>query len=170
MEQEQQNNAQYFLDLIQKSRKGKFKVYIDSKGVKHKVQGYEDKALALIENKGNVQRIVSQKSKIRKMFPIKYDVDKIYYPDLIVKVKGEVRVVEVKSDYYFIKDLDKNIKKFHQCSKAIQQSKGRSFWLSLYERYGKFCAIIKNPTSKADIKRKLKKQGYKISKNRLVKL
>jgi two-component system sensor histidine kinase KdpD len=28
MEQEQQNNAQHFLDLIQKSRKGKFKVYI----------------------------------------------------------------------------------------------------------------------------------------------
>lgn len=28
MEQEKQNNAQHFLDLIQKSRKGKFKVYI----------------------------------------------------------------------------------------------------------------------------------------------
>jgi two-component system sensor histidine kinase KdpD len=28
MEREQQNNAQHFLDLIQKSRKGKFKVYI----------------------------------------------------------------------------------------------------------------------------------------------
>lgn len=28
MEQEQQNNAQHFLDLIQKSRKGKFKIYI----------------------------------------------------------------------------------------------------------------------------------------------
>ena len=28
MEQEKQNNAQHFLDLIQKSRKGKFKIYI----------------------------------------------------------------------------------------------------------------------------------------------
>ena len=28
MEQERENNAQHFLDLIQKSRKGKFKIYI----------------------------------------------------------------------------------------------------------------------------------------------
>ena len=28
MEQEKQNNAQHFLDLIQKSRRGKFKIYI----------------------------------------------------------------------------------------------------------------------------------------------
>jgi two-component system sensor histidine kinase KdpD len=35
MELEQQNNAQHFLDLIQKSRKGKFKIYIGmSAGVK----------------------------------------------------------------------------------------------------------------------------------------
>lgn len=148
----------------------KFKVYTDKNGIEHKVQGYEDKALALIESKSRVQSIVSQKSKIRKLFPIQYDGDKIYYPDLIVKVKGDLRVVEVKSDYYLIKDLDKNIKKFHQCSKAIQQSRGRSFWLFLYERYGKFCAIIKNPTNKSDIKRKLKKQGYRIKDNRLVKL
>ena len=55
MEQEKQNNAQHFLDLIQKSRKGKFKVYIGMSAGVGKTFRMLQEAHTLLRNGVNVK-------------------------------------------------------------------------------------------------------------------
>src|SRR3954471_11088574 len=50
MKQEKENNAQHFLDLIQKSRKGKFKVYIGMSAGVGKTYRMLQEAHALLKN------------------------------------------------------------------------------------------------------------------------
>ena len=50
MEQEKQNNAQHFLDLIQKSRKGKFKIYIGMSAGVGKTYRMLQEAHSLLKN------------------------------------------------------------------------------------------------------------------------
>jgi len=50
MEQEKENNAQHFLDLIQKSRKGKFKVYIGMSAGVGKTYRMLQEAHSLLKN------------------------------------------------------------------------------------------------------------------------
>ena len=55
MEQEKQNNAQHFLDLIQKSRRGKFKVYIGMSAGVGKTYRMLQEAHSLLKNKIDVK-------------------------------------------------------------------------------------------------------------------
>ena len=55
MEQEKQNNAQHFLDLIQKSRKGKFKVYIGMSAGMGKTYRMLQEAHTLLKNRIDVK-------------------------------------------------------------------------------------------------------------------
>ena len=55
MEQEKQNNAQHFLDLIQKSRKGKCKVYIGMSAGVGKTYRMLQEAHTLLKNRIDVK-------------------------------------------------------------------------------------------------------------------
>lgn len=91
----------------------KWKIYKYNNGVEVKVQGYEPLALSLLECKHKLKQedIITQfDNEIYYTFTKRYHK---YFPDIYIKSLN--KIIEVKSDYTYIKALHKNILKKKAC-------------------------------------------------------
>lgn len=91
----------------------KWKIYKFNNGKEIKVQGYEPLALSLLENKYEIKQIdiITQfDNQIYYTFIKKYHK---YFPDIYIKSLN--KIIEVKSDYVYKKELQKNILKKKAC-------------------------------------------------------
>jgi hypothetical protein len=104
-------------EIFQKAQNSlyKYKEYIFPSGRKTQVQGYEPIAIDMlleIYNENDIQTCNEHKLKI------KYTMDNsnhFYYPDLFII--SENLIIEVKSDYTYLADEDKNLIKANTCLK-----------------------------------------------------
>ena len=108
-------NPMQNLEIFNKSNNNakKWKIYKFNNGKEVKVQGYEHLALSLLENKHKIKQddIITQfDNEIYYTFIKKYHK---YFPDIYIKSLN--KIIEVKSDYVYIKELRKNIMKKKAC-------------------------------------------------------
>ncbi len=88
-------------------------MYKFNNGKEVKVQGYEHLVLSLLENKYKIKQddIITQfDNEIYYTFIKKYHK---YFPDIYIKSLN--KIIEVKSDYVYKKELQKNIIKKKAC-------------------------------------------------------
>lgn len=91
----------------------KWKIYKFNNGKEVKVQGYEPLALSLLENKHKINQddIITQfDNEIYYTFIKNYHK---YFPDIYIKTLN--KIIEVKSDYTYKRELQKNIIKKKAC-------------------------------------------------------
>ena len=91
----------------------KWKIYKFNNGKEVKVQGYEHLALSLLENKHKIKQddIITQfDNEIYYTFIKKYHK---YFPDIYIKSLN--KIIEVKSDYTYKREFQKNIMKKKAC-------------------------------------------------------
>lgn len=109
------SNPMQNLEIFNKSNNNakKWKMYKFNNGKEVKVQGYEHLALSLLENKYKLKQndIITQfDNQIYYTFIKKYHK---YFPDIYIKSLN--KIIEVKSDYVYKKELQKNIIKKKAC-------------------------------------------------------
>jgi hypothetical protein len=107
-------------EIALKMKISNYKDYILPSGKIVQVQGYEDRALdILLEKYDEYDLIISNKNIFKELGAIKYigkdNKEHYYYPDIYIK--SENKVIEVKSNYTFHKEYDKNILKKKACIK-----------------------------------------------------
>ena len=129
-------------EIFEKNQKARFKMkeYIFPSGRIDSVQGYEPQALDyFITNGGNEDDIITDTNEIElkcgKIFYHFKDGGHRYYPDLYQISKH--KIIEVKSDYIFKKEEDKNLKKREAC---INAEINFEFWIM--EENGNLLKII----------------------------
>lgn len=107
-------NPMQNLEIFTKSNNAyKWKIYKFNNGTEIKVQGYEPLALSLLEYKHKIKQddIITQfDNEIYYTFTKKYHK---YFPDIYIKSLN--KIIEVKSDYTYNKELYKNIIKKKAC-------------------------------------------------------
>jgi hypothetical protein len=108
-------NPMQNLEIFNKSNNNakKWKIYKFNNGKEVKVQGYENLALSLLENKYEINQddIITQfDNEIYYTFIKNYHK---YFPDIYIKTLN--KIIEVKSDYVYKKELQKNIMKKKAC-------------------------------------------------------
>jgi hypothetical protein len=108
-------NPMQNLEIFNKSNKNakKLKIYKYNNGKEIKVQGYEPLALSLLENKYKINSddIITQfDNEIYYTFIKKYHK---YFPDIYIKSLN--KIIEVKSDYMYVRELQKNLMKKKAC-------------------------------------------------------
>ena len=110
------------------SEKYKFKTYTLPSGKEIKIQGYENKFLdEYFKNGGLEDDITSQGKDIDKIWYYGTDGKKHrYFPDFYIKSKN--KIIEVKSDYTYKADLEKNLLKEKACLNM-----GYSFEFKIYK-------------------------------------
>lgn len=95
----------------------KYKQYILPSGKTIMIQGYEDYVLDDLLKTYNENDIITSVKEINKYIgPIYYydkNIKRRYYPDIYIK--SENKIIEVKSDYTYDKDLLKNKSKQNRC-------------------------------------------------------
>jgi hypothetical protein len=104
--------------IHEKQNAYKYKEYTLPSGRIVKVQGYEDRALdILLEQYNEHDLLISAKNIFKEFGGIKYKgnngKEHYYYPDIYIKSKH--KIIEVKSNYTFYKDYDKNMLKKQAC-------------------------------------------------------
>jgi hypothetical protein len=104
--------------VFQKSQKYKQKDFIFKNGKAVKVIGYEPLALKILEEIFDIDDII-----VNPKFTISYQTKK-YHPDIYIKSKN--LLIEVKSEYTFKKDYEKNMKKREA---SISQGFSFEFWV-----------------------------------------
>ena len=102
----------------------KRKEYILPSGNKINVQGYEPFALDIllkIYNEKNIKTSTNEQPIIWYNFK-----NKKHRHFLDIYIESENKIIEVKSDYYYEKDIDKNLAKQKCC---IEQGYNYEFWI-----------------------------------------
>lgn len=94
------------LSAIKRSNRGMYqkKIFTFPSGRTEKVQGYEPQALSILLSEGYHEDDI-----LTSVPVIKYDEHRRYLPDIYIKSKN--LLIEVKSDYTFKVDLDRNLRK-----------------------------------------------------------
>lgn len=119
-------NPMQNLKIFNKSNNNakKWKIYKFNNGKEVKVQGYESLALSLLEYKHKIKEddIITQfDNDIYYTFTKRYHK---YFPDIYIKSLN--KIIEVKSDYIYNKELQKNIMKKKAC---IYSGYDFEFWI-----------------------------------------
>lgn len=127
----------------------KHKLVTDKRGQRHCVQGYEDRAILHMDKFKWITRISTKWNEVPRYRYKQNGQTRNYYPDMIVFSQNSAHVIEVKSEYTLMVELDRNIKKFQVATKSCLR-KGYSFWLFCYLKSGKLIKI-KNPKCRADL-------------------
>jgi hypothetical protein len=94
------------------------KKYVFPNGREELVQGYENRCLDIILNEFDENDIIvdnMKKTTIKYLCPIKNKIC-LYIPD--IEIPSQKIIIEVKSDYYYEKDKEKNEAKFKATVKA----------------------------------------------------
>ncbi|MEM4260988.1 MAG: hypothetical protein QXG00_07140 [Candidatus Woesearchaeota archaeon] len=95
----------------------KFKEYISPTGKKYRVKGYEGNVIDYLIQAGINENDFTN---LRIEIPtIEYYFDgkkRIYYPDIFIRSKN--MLIEVKSTYSYMKEMDKNLAKQNSCKRA----------------------------------------------------
>jgi hypothetical protein len=112
----------------------KYKDYLLPSGKTIKIQGYENFALDILLKKYDEEDIAVTYSDIREEIGvINYlmgEDDRIYLPDIYIK--SENKIIEVKSDYTYNLELDKNLLKKEAC---LSLNLKFEFWI--FDKRGK---------------------------------
>jgi hypothetical protein len=106
----------------------KYKRYIMPSGNCRFIQGYEHFALDELVTKYNEDDIITSKKEIPTIPYIYNNSKHVYFPDIYIK--SENKIIEVKSDYTYEKEIEKNIIKKTNC---INRNFKFEFWI--YNKY-----------------------------------
>ena len=128
----------------------KAKKFVDRFGKTHIIQGYEPWALEFFNSRKNVVRIETGVKHVPR-YRYKLD-DKLrnYYPDILVFTESKQHVIEVKSEYTLLLDLETNLKKFSVATKSCAKE-GNSFWLFCYMNNGTLIKV-RNPKDRKHLR------------------
>lgn len=92
----------------------KYKSYIFPSGEEHLVQGYEPLALNILIEQGYTSGdIITDKTNVPEIWYFKNESNHRYFPDIYIP--NENRIIEVKSDWTYEKEKDKNLLKAQAC-------------------------------------------------------
>lgn len=89
-----------------------------------KIQGYEHIAIQILLQSFDETDIIVQKTEIPAIYYFWNEKNRRYYPDIFVKSKN--LIIEVKSEYTFNNDLQRNIEKRNAC---IRNNFNFEFWI-----------------------------------------
>ena len=128
----------------------KAKKFTDRFGKTHIVQGYEPLALEFFNARKNVVRI---ETGVKHVPRYRYKLgDKLrnYYPDILVFTESKRHVIEVKSEYTLLLDIETNLKKFRVATKSCTRD-GNNFWLFCYMNNGTLIRV-RNPKDRKHLR------------------
>lgn len=123
----------------------------DKFGRRHRVQGYEPKAIEYFKN---IEGIVRIETKAKNVPRFRYKFGGAlhnYYPDMLVQSENKTHIIEVKSTWTLTKSLEQNLRKFAVATKGCSK-KGYTFWLFCYIDKDKVLIRVKNPTCLEDLR------------------
>lgn len=122
------------------------KIVTDKFGVKHKVQGYERKAIRRLQKLPWVKCLHTKRPLVPTVTYKFNEEVKNYYPDFLLEGKNKKVLVEVKGSWPLKNKLDVCVAKAKSATKFMKKS-GGEYWFVYYTDKNKRVILI-NPTRK----------------------
>jgi hypothetical protein len=116
-------------EIFEKTQKHRWKYFTFPSGVVKKIQGCEGLALTDLLKTYQESDIINERKNIPKIKYYFNDKNKIYYPDIFIISNN--KIIEVKSDWTYIKEYEKN-----QAKKTACLAQGYDFEFWVYSKSG----------------------------------
>lgn len=111
-----ENPSQSHVIHAKKSLHAKNKRTISECGKEYNLEGYEPIALRELLSQHNADNVLHHEEITKLIGPLKYQFNKktsLYHPDFYIKSQN--KIIEVKSEYWFKRDFEKNLAKKAAC-------------------------------------------------------
>ena len=117
-------NPLHITEIFEKTQKHRWKYFTFPSGVIKKIQGCEGLALTKLLKSHKEEDIIIERKYVPKIKYVFEGRNRIYYPDVFIQADN--KIIEVKSDWTYNKEYEKNQAKKDAC---VSQGYNFEFWV-----------------------------------------